>query len=247
MDVLCLGVGEAFDGALGNSSFLVRSRNSLLLVDCGFNAVPAFFRTALEADALDAVYLSHFHADHCFGLPALLTKFWEEHRSKPLTIIGRPGAKERTFQLLNLGYPGILEKLPFELQFIETTNGFRWNEMQMDFAPTKHSELNHAIRINDGTRIVGFSGDGELTTASKELFSTVELLVHEAFTFEINAPNHGTAKSVLEFAKNHCAALKTLAFVHISSKERSGRLKDFEQLGRDVEFKVLIPEPGDLL
>ena len=59
-----LGVGEAFDETLPNTSILVRcglgaSRVTVLL-DCGFTAPPQFWRAEPSADALDAVWICTF-------------------------------------------------------------------------------------------------------------------------------------------------------------------------------------------
>ncbi len=71
-----IGVGEAFDEDLPNTSILVRARDerneSSILLDCGFTAPPSFWKIAKDPDDLDAIWISHFHGDHFFVLPALL-------------------------------------------------------------------------------------------------------------------------------------------------------------------------------
>lgn len=112
-----LGVGEAFDEAQANTCLLVESPEVTLLLDCGFTAVARVWEILPDPEALDAVYLSHTHADHLFGLPGLLVRYAEEGRQKPLTILGRPGLADHVKRVVDFAYPGIAAKLTYQLRF----------------------------------------------------------------------------------------------------------------------------------
>ncbi len=67
---------------VGRSAFLLQTRESSVLLDCGtnpgstrpFDAFPRFDNPAFEVDSLDAVIISHAHLDHC-GLVPFLYKY----------------------------------------------------------------------------------------------------------------------------------------------------------------------------
>ena len=67
---------------VGRSAFLLQTRESSVLIDCGINpgsnrpfeSFPRFDNPAFEVDSLDAVVISHAHLDHC-GLVPLLYKY----------------------------------------------------------------------------------------------------------------------------------------------------------------------------
>jgi len=67
---------------VGRSAFLVQTRESSVLLDCGINpgaskpfeAFPRFDNPAFAIDSLDAVVISHAHLDHC-GLVPFLYKY----------------------------------------------------------------------------------------------------------------------------------------------------------------------------
>jgi len=67
---------------VGRSAFLVQTRESSVLLDCGINpgsskpfeAFPRFDNPAFQLDSLDAVVISHAHLDHC-GLVPFLYKY----------------------------------------------------------------------------------------------------------------------------------------------------------------------------
>lgn len=67
---------------VGRSAFLLQTRESNVLLDCGvnpgssrpFEAFPRFDNPAFELESLDAVIISHSHLDHC-GLVPFLYKY----------------------------------------------------------------------------------------------------------------------------------------------------------------------------
>jgi KH/beta-lactamase-domain protein len=76
-DLRITGLGGVQE--VGRSAFLVQTRESSILLDCGINpgsnrpfeSFPRFDNPAFELDSLDAVVISHSHLDHCGLLPFL--------------------------------------------------------------------------------------------------------------------------------------------------------------------------------
>src|SRR5206468_2214339 len=93
----------------------------------------------IEPDHIDALYITHFHADHCFGIPPILIRWIEDGRKKPFTIIGQTGTKERILQIFELAYPGVIEKFSYKLDFIENDEALQFQELSLHFAETEHS------------------------------------------------------------------------------------------------------------
>ena len=106
-NVTVLGCGEAFDERYTNTSLLLRANDKTILLDCGYSAPALFWNAAADADAVDLIYISHEHADHCFGLPAVLGRMWEDGRTKPLVILSQPPVLARIRELMKAGYPGL--------------------------------------------------------------------------------------------------------------------------------------------
>lgn len=85
--VICLGVGDGWPSIDRNhSAFVYRLGNTNLLIDAGEPVCSAYKRSGLSFDALDAVVLSHLHADHFGGLLMLLQGMWVEGRKKDLQV-----------------------------------------------------------------------------------------------------------------------------------------------------------------
>jgi ribonuclease BN (tRNA processing enzyme) len=249
MEVVFLGVGEAFDENLPNTSVLVRcgendSRVTLLL-DCGFTAAQQFWREEPDRDNLDGVWVSHFHGDHFFGLPALLVRFWEEGREKALTFLGQKGIDQVVRKTLDLAYPGIYERLGFPLRFIEVNphNDIEVFGLHFRSAETGHSQRDLALRIEGARASLYYSGDGRPTAEGLALAQGTQLIIQESFEMETETPAHGTVKGSIEMARE-CGATH-LALVHIKREVRSevlAKLKTFQSL--EESLNIIIPEPG---
>ncbi len=243
MEIQCVGVGEASDAIRGNASVLIDSQTKLL-IDCGF-AVPALY-LAFETNVnfLDAIYFTHSHADHMFGIAGLIVTWYAEKREKPLTIIGQPGTKAQVQQLIDLGYRGLEARMPFEIRYVETIDSCTIGELTLEFAKTEHRQSNYAVRVTNGDLIVGVSGDGGMTPESIALLKPCSIVVHEAYMLETNIKSHATAKEVVEIASGF-PNLKVLALTHIQRAERQRYAKEIVALGTNKPFLVTIPEAGD--
>lgn len=249
MRMIFSGVGEAFDETLPNTSILLEGTDGeSLLLDCGFTAASAFWSAASRPLDLGAVCLSHFHADHWFGLPALLARFVEEGRRSNLTIVGPEGVEEQVRTLMELAYPKTMQRAGFSLRFLTSAPdrivdaaGFR-----LRFAAMDHSAPCLAVRARQGGRDVFYSGDGRPTPESAALARGCDVVVHEAFCLEGDVPGHGTVDGAVEFAR--AVGAETLALVHLQRDVRRNNLEKVrERLRFASDLRGLLPEPGDRL
>jgi ribonuclease Z len=76
----------------GLPAILLRAGGDRLLFDCGEGTQRQLLRSVGLPD-LDAVFLTHYHADHWLGLPGMLKTFDLRGREKPLTIYGPLGLR----------------------------------------------------------------------------------------------------------------------------------------------------------
>jgi ribonuclease Z len=252
VEVVFLGVGEAFDEKLPNTSILIRYRAGAtpitLLLDCGFTAPPQFWREEPNADILDGIWISHFHGDHCLGIPALLVRFWEEGRNKALTLLGQKGIATFMRTSLDLAYPGMYERLGFPLKFLEVEPKKDVTIFNLIFqtATTNHSQRNLALRIDAREKSIYYSGDGKATLESMSLAKGSQLIIHEAFSLEAEIPGHGTVSGSIKMAKE-CGA-STLALVHIQRKVRSQVIYEMQRFTQMAgSLNLMVPEPGFMI
>jgi ribonuclease Z len=236
MKVVFLGTGEAFDENDPNNSSLIISDETGLLLDCGMTTPFQLWKYDNDQNMLDAVYISHSHADHYFGLPALLVRMGEEKRKNPITVICQK--REDIKKLMDVGYKGFIKKLKIKINFIEirNRNNFRFRDLELFFAQTEHSATNYAVRVESKGKSVCYSGDGDYTKETEKLYKNCDLLIHEAYFYDKKAEGHGCITDLIKMAQRN--NVKCLALTHIN---RVLRKKGFKIPKSKV--KIIVPKP----
>ncbi len=238
-----LGVGDAFDSLRGNSSVLIHSQSKILM-DCGYLTPYFFAQGAYGPDFLDAIYLSHVHPDHSFGIVPLLVNFTFNQRKKPLTIIGKPGTKTFVETLLKLSQSELGEFAQFSLDYIETTTAIKFKEFNLDFAPTIHPSDPYSIKFESNHCSFAFSSDGKLTAEQKNLFLNCQTLVFNTEIIQGTHAVHSTMEEVLNYAKS-LKNIKNIALIHIDQKISREQIKKYITDNFPKNLIVLIPEVLD--
>lgn len=249
MKLVFLGVGDAFDEKRGNTSIGVLGETKLLL-DCGYLAPKAIWSHFPDPDFFDAIYLSHLHGDHTFGIPPYLTRLWLDGRKKPLKLIGNEEVIQKLPSIIELAYPGILKDINYELELIQAEVGqsLLLNEFELTFAESKHPVRNFAIRISTGDLAVCYSGDGQMTRETKQLYADADWLIQEAFTLE-SEPQlhmHGNVRETVEVAE--ACGIGNIALTHVERRLRDQpeEILNFAK-GIAQYANVYLPNPDDEL
>ncbi|KGN67157.1 ribonuclease Z [Porphyromonas sp. COT-239 OH1446] len=92
--VYILGCGSALPSCAHlPSSQVVEVHSKLYMIDCGEGAQREFRRHRLNFNRLRAIFISHLHGDHCFGLPGLLSSLGLLGRTGQLDVWGPRGLR----------------------------------------------------------------------------------------------------------------------------------------------------------
>ena len=120
-DVIPLGTASAHPARERHLPALaVRREGETLLFDCGEGTQMRLARAGLKRTRLEAVFVTHFHGDHLYGLFGLLTTLALLERSDPLAVVGPEGIEE-----IARGVPGLQNDwLPYEIEFVELDEDF---------------------------------------------------------------------------------------------------------------------------
>ncbi len=188
LELLFLGSGNAF-GAEGRafSSFLLNGR---YLFDCGPTVLQQLRKAGVASRDIEAVFVSHFHADHFFGLPFLMLDAKYSGRSGDLTIVGPPGIEERTQRLLALGYPGVADSPGYQRRYVEAGDGSTDEVAGLSFSAARVQHVDElecfAYRVENGGRSLVYSGDTTLCDGLLRLVDGADVIVTECSCTEVS-------------------------------------------------------------
>lgn len=117
--------------------FWLEYNGKAALIDCGEGTQIALAKHSCKLSRLDALFITHTHADHIAGLPGLLLSLGNYGKTEPLKIYGHKGIKTVIASLCCicpvLPFPIEVEELP-----LTEISEFSWNTMSVSTLPLRH-------------------------------------------------------------------------------------------------------------
>lgn len=88
------------------SAQIVNANDRLYMLDCGEGAQVKLQEYHIKRNKIKAIFITHLHGDHIFGLHGLLTSYLHSQRHEPIYIFGPKGIREyvETVQRLTASY-----------------------------------------------------------------------------------------------------------------------------------------------
>jgi ribonuclease Z len=196
--------------------YILRGDGWVVLIDCGGSPLHKLARLGIDREELEAVVLSHGHADHIYGLPMLVQGLWLGRRAAPLPIYGPGQTLDRARRLLELFDLAEREDM-FEIQWKqiplrEHRAVLSLHGIEITASPVVHaSEDSVALRLDNRAtgRSIVYSSDTEPTPALIRLAAAANLLIHEA-TGE--SAGHSSPAQAAEVARE--AGVERLVLTH---------------------------------
>ncbi len=132
----------------------LRREGHVLLFDCGEGTQLRLLDAGVNRARIDAVFITHFHGDHFYGLMGLLSTLGILERAAPLTVVG-PARIEEIVRSL----PGLeRDWLPFETRFVELEEDFahavvyETGEVRVEARPVEHRVFCAGYRFEEKPR-----------------------------------------------------------------------------------------------
>lgn len=125
MDLLFLGTSAGVPTKARNVSataVIEASGSHWYLVDCGEGTQHQLLHTPLSIRDLRAIFITHVHGDHCFGLPGLLASAGISGRTQPLDLVLPTALHDWVRQ----GLVASDTFLPFELRLLAVEDLMEW-------------------------------------------------------------------------------------------------------------------------
>src|SRR3954470_21724914 len=254
MRLTVLGKSPSWQDAGGAcSGDLVEEEDTALLVDCG-NGVFAKLRERVDYVDVDAVVLSHLHADHFLDLVPYSYALTYAPRQQPVPVDrwpgtdcpacpvlhAPPGAREMFRRVVGAwGNEDLIENA-FELREYDPKQQIEIGPIRIAFQSVPHFTETFAMSItssNGAGRIV-YGADSRPTDALEEFARDADLMLVEATLprpERTGMRGHLTAEEAGDHARS--AAAKHLLLVHISDEldAEAARERASDAFGGPVE------------
>ena len=184
-----IGCGDAFgSGGRFNTCFYVEAVDGTFLIDCGATSLVAMKKLDIDRNAISAIVVTHFHADHFGGIPFFMlgAQFFSKRR-EPLTIIGPVGLEAWYERVMETAFPGSSKaSQKFELRLVEIEAGtslvvddLKVSAFQALHGPPDGPYL--AVRVDVEGRSITYTGDTEWTPALIPAAQDADLFIAEAY------------------------------------------------------------------
>ena len=197
------------------SCYLVEHDGHSVVLDLGNGAFGPLQRHVDVLD-VDAVVLSHLHADHCLDLTSYYV--WRRYRPEgpahAIPVLGPTGSADRLARAYDLPHtPGMHGEFYFR-DHVEVTE---IGPFRITTAPAAHPVEAYSIRVEAGGRSLVFSGDTGPTDTLVDLARGADLALFEASflsRYEDLPPDlHLTAAQSAEHATR--AGVQRLVLTHL--------------------------------
>ena len=213
MRLTVIGCSGSFPGPDSPAScYLIEADGFRLLLDLGNGALGALQRHAGMHGGgvhgggmydIDAVCLSHLHADHCLDLCSYsVARTYPPGGARPrIPVYGPAGTQQRMDQAFGLHEP---RGMAGAFDFVTLTPGTRQvGPLRMTLATMNHPVETFGFRIEHAGRVIAYSADTGPTEALAELARGADLLLCEASFLDgpgLPEDVHLTARQAGEYA-----------------------------------------------
>jgi ribonuclease BN (tRNA processing enzyme) len=235
MRLTVLGKSPSWQDAGGAcSGYLVEEDGTAVLVDCG-NGVFAKLRERIDYVDVDAVVISHLHADHFLDLVPYSYALTYAPRQQPVPVDRWPGTDCPACPALHVppgaqqlfrrvvgawGNEDLIENA-FQLREYDPSSEIEVGPIRITFQPVPHFTETFAMSISstNGSGRIVYGADSSPTEALTEFAREADLMLVEA---TLPRPERTGMRGHLtpEEAGGHArgAAAKRLVLVHISDE-----------------------------
>jgi ribonuclease BN (tRNA processing enzyme) len=243
--ITVLGKSPAWQDAGGAcSGYLVEEDGTTLLVDCG-NGVFGKLREHVDYAAVDAVVVSHLHADHCIDLIPYSYALSYSPRARAFphprpTLYPPPGGRDVFRQITGAWNAPELVEQAFCLIEYEPEQQLELGPLTISFREVPHFIRTYAVKVTSAGGSFTFGADCCPNDALVEFARGTDLLMVEATLDQPEEGRRGHLTWAEAGAHGRAAGARRLVLTHISADDDLDRARaDAErEYGGPIEIAV---------
>jgi ribonuclease BN (tRNA processing enzyme) len=206
------------------SGYLIEGAGRAVVADFGTGAF-ANLQPYVAAEQLDAVVISHMHADHFLDVVPLryALKYGPRTHARQVGLWLPPGGEALLRKMVGAFVPesshDFLSEV-FEVKTYDASVPLHIGDLTLRFSPTAHYISTFAVRFEAGSTSVTYSADTAPDDAVAELARGTDLFLCEATLAagggDTEPRGHSSAREAGEMAKR--AGAKRLVLTHYSAQ-----------------------------
>jgi ribonuclease BN (tRNA processing enzyme) len=245
MRLTIIGCSGSFPGPDSPAScYLVEAEGFRLLLDLGNGALGALQRHCGLYD-VDAICLSHLHADHCLDLCSYtVARLYASGGARPpIPVYGPPGTAERITRAYSME-PGPEVRKAFD--FVTLTEGVRQiGPFQVTAGHMNHPVETFGLRLEQGGSRLTYSADTGESAALTELARDTDLMLCEASFLDVPGLPPGLHLSGRQAAEHASrAGAGHLLLTHLVPWNDRGR--SLEEAANSFAGPITLASPGQV-
>ena len=232
-----LGTGAAYSDARRTTTMLAfESGGHALVVDCGGDVVQRLLAAGIGPDAVEALVVTHEHADHAGGFALFMERIWIGGRRRPIPVYGIEPALAQARRVWECFDTKSWKDVP-EIQWhpvrhepgAEVLRNERWH---VTASPGIHPVPVIGLRVEAaGGGIVAYSCDTEKSAEITALSRGADVLVHEASG---DVKGHTGYEDCARVARE--AGARRLVLVHLPPDAEDAHLAEARRIFEPTEL-----------
>lgn len=239
MKIKFIGTGSGKTGLKRfHSSFLLEEDRRKILFDAGDSIARALLHANVEFNEIDAIIISHYHADHFAGMASLITQMKLNGRTEPLEVFTHSMHVENLRLFLNTAY--MFEEI---LDFDFRISPFETNEIvklgsNLEFIARQNSHIVNKYNISIKnipfiSHSFLFRESGGNLYVSSDIGSKEDLQLFDEYKIDaaIIEVTHVNLDATLKFAAEK--GISKLFLTHIADEQEEDIIAQIGKISRN--------------
>jgi ribonuclease Z len=186
-----------------------------LLIDCGVSPRGRLEDLGVGRDAIDDIFITHFHPDHVAGLPLYLMELCLRERQRPMRIHAGKGVLTRIRTMMDMyRWRKLPDQFPIAyrtVKYRKCTEVLSNGEFRVQSTPVHHVVPSMAVRVEilESGKSFVYSADTEPSPNLVALARDAGVLLHEATGKSVG---HSSAAQAASVARD--AHVRKLLLIH---------------------------------